>query len=766
MEIENVRNQFNAETYDSLTMKFSCHLIEKSKRIGRYIGISPQDVLTYFIYYVLTRFQGQNEILLLIKEKKGDFHLNLKIDQNWLLWQYMLNMQEHTLNLECEKEDYQNGQIFVLLSQKDYMNLKEQLEGSLFITYHKSLDEWNIYYHKLLYDSFMIQSLANSISMILETADLNSKLYDIKIVPDVFKQKIMKRSTTNVEYIPEWLFFISQKQKNKVALLTDDEEITYQRFYHEVYSMNYGLSRHLVKENVIVAVMMPRSVELMISIYGILTVGAVCVVVDPGLPEDRINFMLKESNASYLLTSKSEVYSCWDVVVLQYELLMEMVSDMVSNGQPLAIRPQFIVFSSGSTGNPKGIFLEEKGIINHIQTKIQEGGLTHNDIFCLNLGISFVASIWLMLAPLMLGASLFLVRDELCSDPLNFFRMIIQKRITVLSLIPSFLDAYLQMPEQLDIDENGLRVIFVTGEAIQPQTVALFYPKYNIQLINAYGQSECTDDTLHYHITKNQKFMYVPAGLPAINTKAYILDGQMQLQPPGFLGTIYICGDGVAKYCNGQSIPTESVVGEGFHEKVYNTGDKGFYDMDGNVVFAGRQDRMVKKNGCKFFLQELEQKAMQMQSVKQAAAVVDCNNRIILFVTTKKSVSISSILTELSRILPKYMMPHQIQIIENMPRNVSGKIDFPLLEGRLEIPRQKMDRLDDGLPGKIKLLYSSIFHTNIEVTDNLLLHAADSLKFAVFLAQINSEYGVRITIEDMMEEPTILHISKAISKKL
>jgi amino acid adenylation domain-containing protein len=385
----------------------------------------------------------------------------------------------------------------------------------------------------------------------------------VKILTGEERQKLLYEfNNTFVDYPrhkPVQRFFEDQVEKtpDAAALLFRDRVLTFSDLNGRANRLAMWLKSECgLLAGDIAAICMNRSPDIIIAIISVLKAGAACLTIDLKNPGERIRMILADSCVKVVLTAKA-----WNNSTgMEFQVGMKVKTveidgealepcDGASGANPREpANAAYVIYSSGSTGIPKGVLLRHQGITNHLLAIIKELELVHKDIFCHNLSFSYVVSIWQVFGPLILGTRLLVYPDEVISAPYELFRRVDEDNVTILEIVPSFLNSYLQLLEagKRRIQLERLRLLILTGEKIQPSLVGKFYRNYDIDLWNAYGQSEYSDDTLYFKIPADREFLVVPIGKPSNNTQVYVLDTNKQLQPIGVSGELYIRGDGLA----------------------------------------------------------------------------------------------------------------------------------------------------------------------------------------------------------------------------
>ncbi|NIM14864.1 MAG: amino acid adenylation domain-containing protein [Candidatus Aminicenantes bacterium] len=476
-------------------------------------------------------------------------------------------------------------------------------------------------------------------------------------------------------------------------------------------------------------------------------------------------------------------------ILLLDELSPVLSGESVNNPVPVntSLDPAFAVFTSGSTGKPKGTLLKHSGIVNHAYTKIKELELEGQDILCHNLNIGFVASIWLFAAPFFIGAKLMIYPESMLIDPLGFFAEVAKDKISAVEMVPSMLKAYLDLVESGIplVPVPGLRSLVLTGEKVTPLLVNRFYRSYgfDIRLFNAYGQSECSDDTLHYRIPFERDISRVPIGGPSNNTRVYVLSKERRLQPVGVAGELFISGDGLAcGYLNKPGLTAEKFVANPFEpgEQMYGSGDVVKWMPDGMVEFLGRIDQQIKVRGFRIEVEEIESQLMSHALVETAvvvergheehkylcAYIVACGSQPLG--SSGREFEIADLREHLAVELPDYMIPSHFMKIERLPLTASGKIDRkglpePVISEKEEAAVPGVDEVKEKLTG----LWSEILKIEKEMIEedvSFFNLGGNSLRAVSLVSKIHKELGVNISLLEVFETPTIKGLTEFIKK--
>jgi tyrocidine synthetase-3 len=544
----------------------------------------------------------------------------------------------------------------------------------------------------------------------------------------------------------------------------------------------------------IAGIMLERTPKMVEVVMAVFKAGAACFLIDPNIPVNRIKMMLQDCRSSILIANAGiigntspSIFSglrlVYDDLPMGERLRQESAANFTCRAPTAGLA--FVVFTSGSTGSPKGTVLYHRGVVNHVFTKIKELGFDADDILCHSLNISFVASIWQFFASLFVGAKLHIYLRDVISDPYSLFKRVDDDRVSILEVVPSMLNTYLELLDtgKSPIGLKSLRALVLTGEKVIPSLVNRFYKKYRTTLMNAYGQSECSDDTFHYRIPFSTETKVVPIGRPANNTEAYVLNKYGQLQPMGVQGELYIGGDGLSVgYLNRPELTKTYFVPNPYdpEDRVYRTGDLVRYLPDGNIEFLGRIDHQVKIRGHRIELEEIERHLLRYGEVKEAAVEAKGDGDhtyLCAYIVPHSTHSADSadspglsgqreLREYLRKELPDYMIPSYFIQLEKLPLTSSGKLDRKALPDpeTTEMEREGNYQLDD-IEGKLAKIWSAVLRKKekmIGLNTNFFESGGNSLKALVCVSRIHRDLHVRISLADMFFQPTLKALSEVI----
>ncbi len=477
----------------------------------------------------------------------------------------------------------------------------------------------------------------------------------------------------------------SEKNKKKVCVAANGKNMTYGELLSIAEALDSEIRKLTENEKSIIAVIAERSVEMYSAIYGIIRGGNAYLPIDPNYPQDRIDYILENSNAKAVIaqgkfTSLAGKTKCIDMTKF-------IENTPTSENLPCNAEEDdtaYVIYTSGSTGNPKGAKIPHKSAVNRILWMHDKYPLGENDVILQKTPYTFDVSVWELFWWGMVGASLAASKPDEHFLPAKILEETEKNKVTHLHFVPSVFDIFLTYLENNPEEKykfNTVKYVFLSGEALTANSISRFYNLFDyekVTLHNLYGPTECAVDVSYYDCVPTD-IDPVPIGKPIYNTQLYVVDKYMNPTPIGVVGELCIGGINVGQgYLNNPELTNEKFIDNPFHEgKIYKTGDLAYFREDGEIVFCGRMDHQIKLNGQRIELGEIEKVISDIHGVETVAVTVrNSNNKDILvaFYSGEK-ISIDGIKEACEIALPTYMIPSVITHIEKMPLNQSGKLD-------------------------------------------------------------------------------------------
>lgn len=467
--------------------------------------------------------------------------------------------------------------------------------------------------------------------------------------------------------------------------------------YRELDERASQVARLLLSEGIetedVVAVCLSRTLDWLAALLGVLKSGGVYLPIRPDFPPDRVQAQLERSACRLALTTPGDDASLAQAAArASAECRIFTMADCYQRGPdgPAVgpIRPgqlAYIYFTSGSTGEPKGAMCEHAGFLNHLYAKVDDLGLGPRDVVTQTASQCFDISLWQVAAPLLVGGRTEIVDTDLQMDVERFAGKLAAGGVTVIQIVPAYLEVMLAHLESHPVRLGDLRTVSVTGEALRASLVRRWFSCYpDISLVNAYGATEVSDDTMHavLHGPPQRDTAIVTVGRSLRNVTTYILNDNLQLVPLGAPGEITFSGVCVGRgYINDPERTSQAFTEDPYQPgtRLYRTGDFGRWLPEGTIEFLGRRDEQVKIRGFRIEIGEIESRLLQMPGVREAAVVItgqsDQTRQLAAFFTGGHALSPADLRDFLAAALPDYMMPSYLHQVDALPLNENGKVD-------------------------------------------------------------------------------------------
>ncbi|WP_399881382.1 amino acid adenylation domain-containing protein [Streptomyces sp. BBFR51] len=531
--------------------------------------------------------------------------------------------------------------------------------------------------------------------------------------------------------------------------------------YAELNTRANRLARHLQSlgagPGTVVAVSVPRSVELVVALLAVLKAGAAYLPLDPDYPAPRLTYMLRDATPVCAVTDRAGRLpedAGTDVVVLDGL----DVSAYPWTNPPRALtpaHPAYVIYTSGSTGRPKGVVVPHRAIDNRLRWMQHEYGLRAGDRVLQKTPSSFDVSVWEFFWPLRQGAALVVAEPGGHKDPVYLARLIREQGVTTCHFVPSMLQVFLAAPEAAGCGDV-LRRVFCSGEALPRESAQGFARALpDVALHNLYGPTEAAVDVT-YHAVDPAAPGPVPIGRPVWNTRLYVLDAALRPCPPGVPGELYLAGVQLADgYLGREELTASRFVRDPFGPaggRMYRTGDLARWTGGGEVEYLGRTDHQVKLRGQRVELGEIEAALAARPGVDGACAMVR-EDRLVGYVTG--GADPADVRAALARELPEHLVPAAVVALEVFPLSPSGKLD------RRELPAPVFAGDAGARPpasareAALTRLFAEVLDVAGVGPDDAFFDLGGTSLLAVRLVtRVREEFGTELTIGSLFEAPT------------
>ncbi|MEU9235551.1 non-ribosomal peptide synthetase [Streptomyces subrutilus] len=482
-----------------------------------------------------------------------------------------------------------------------------------------------------------------------------------------------------------------RQHPNAVAAQHGDRQWTYEELNTRANRLARALRAQGLRREGVVAVAMERDLDWLAAVLAVFKAGGAYLPIEPHLPADRIKSMLDRAGCGHVLTQRAATPHVRQALASRpaiRTLFADTACGQEHSGTDLGIEVApdqlaYIYFTSGSTGEPKGAMCEQEGMLNHLYAKIDDLEMGEGQVVAQTAPQCFDISLWQLLAPLLVGGRTLLVEQEAILDAARFLDTVARGRVTVLQVVPSYLDVVLSHLEQHPRTLPDLRYVSVTGEALKRELVQRWFTAQpRIKLVNAYGLTETSDDTNHEVMDRVPDTDRVPLGRPVGNVHLYVVDEHLNPVPLGAPGVIAFSGVCVGRgYVNDPERTRPTYLADPHREgmRLYRSADVGRWRFDGKLEFLGRRDHQVKIRGFRIETGEIENTLLRAPGVRDSAVVVaerpDGSSHLVGFYSAPHPLETSVLLDLLGASLPGYMVPSALHWQESLPLTANSKVD-------------------------------------------------------------------------------------------
>jgi amino acid adenylation domain-containing protein len=495
-----------------------------------------------------------------------------------------------------------------------------------------------------------------------------------------------------------------------IAAVHGNSQRTYRELNAHANQMARALlARGLCREGV-VAVVTERNLDWMAAVLAIFKAGGAYLPIEPHFPADRIARTLSRAGCRLVLTERGSTTTLDHALDSLSGVQMLFIDAAYEEHHPdgdlgVDVAPDqlaYIYFTSGSTGEPKGAMCEHAGMLNHLCAKIDDLSIGEGDVVAQTAPQCFDISLWQLVSALLVGGRTLLVEQEAILDAKRFIGQIVDGRVAVVQVVPSYLEVLLSYLAQQPRELPDLRCVSVTGEALKKElTQRWFAVQPGIKLVNAYGLTETSDDTNHEVMDSVPRRERVPLGRPINNVHVYVVDEHLSPVPLGAPGEIVFSGVCVGRgYVNDPERTRRAFLADPHREgqRLYRSGDYGRWLPERKVEFLGRRDTQVKISGFRIEIGEIENTLLRFAGVREGAVVVtegtDRSKHLVAFYSGQRPLDANVLRDQLGESLPAYMVPSAFHWRERLPLTDNGKIDrkaLTALAGELDVAERDRD---------------------------------------------------------------------------
>jgi amino acid adenylation domain-containing protein/thioester reductase-like protein len=651
---------------------------------------------------------------------------------------------------------------------------------------------FNFKYKKSLFDKDYIKQISDEFCHLLQflgdAKNSDKKLSEICLLTENEYKKVVYDWNDTVKKYPKektiHALFEQQvaRTPDNTALVCEDLSISYQELNDRANRISHHIiNKYNIGSDELIALFLDKNEYAVIAILAVLKTGGAYVPIDPGCPNERIQYILDDTKATIILVNrqnKTRLESiirgeCFlsaekckyipriitlDIEEFEKELLVEKTTDPVTNGTSNNLA--YVIYTSGSTGKPKGVMIEHKGVVNLVLSQGRSFGLANSkNKHCLwYSSYVFDAHVSEIYTGLLYGHIVYIINDEIKKSISLLNEYIKLHGINIATIPPILLDSK---------EILKLETLVIAGDKAA-QEVFCRYSDNNIKIINAYGPTEVTVCSSLNHYCDNG---VTNIGSPIPNTTAYVLSSDLQPLPLGVVGELYIGGVGLARgYLNNLELTVERFIPNPFqtkkekkiaqNDRLYKTGDLVRLLPDGNLEYVGRNDFQVKIRGFRVELGEVENVLSSYIGVKQCVAIVKESTTsgkhkyLVGYYMADKPLEAESIISYLKGKLPEYMVPASLIYLEKLPVNIAGKID------RGSLPEVNFSSNSSYLPARNKIerqlckIWEEVLELpqgSIGIKDDFFGLGGDSIISIQLVSRVRQNLGLKISTKNIFD---------------
>ena len=652
-------------------------------------------------------------------------------------------------------------------------------------------------YNSDIFERETIQGMFDHYMVLLEEVIKfpEKKVQDIDLLDQKEKQKVLRDFNDNaIHYnrnktIKELFEEQVKKRPDKIAIIHNGKELSYRelnlkvnRFADKITTMyrNHFAGESLYNKPV--GVCLERGPGMLVGILGILKSGGHYVPLLPHFPENRLKFIMEDSDIK-IIFSENNIVKQLPFLPEQGRIVVSLDEDVEDNANIRDENPDninnsgdiaYIIYTSGSTGNPKGVTIPHIAVNNFVES-VKADIISENDIIAQSANFAFDASIFEFWGTLLTGATLVIIDNHKVEDFMLLKKEISDYKITSAWFTTSLFNAIVDCDPELLFP---LKSVLFGGEACNVSSVKklLEMKPPSLTLVNGYGPTECTTFSAYCIITDQYKESdIIPIGKPLHNYSAYILDTKLNPLPVGVPGELYIGGDSLAiGYLNRAELTKERFIENPFVSKgdkemhrntrLYKTGDLVRWLPDGNIEFLGRTDFQVKIRGFRIEPEEIETVLLRHEDVKQCV-VIPWNQQLIAYwVPRDNAVAREDMKTFLGRQLPAFMIPTAFIKMESFKLNSNFKVDrsklpIPKLEDIMSSKREYNPPITLTEVTLADIWKELLALDKISVNDNFFEIGGNSILTVRMLSSVKRKLGTDVNISQMFAQPTIAYLA-------
>lgn len=685
----------------------------------------------------------------------------------------MHNFDNSTVNLQVNENEV--GTIIDYGAAQSKFDLElnfKEVDGYIYVA---------VIYNEDVYEGEMISNFMTHFQSVLEAATKvpTEKIGQLDILQQTELATLEAFNATDVTYneaknVVDLFAAQVAKNPNKTALVYEGKKLTFRELDEKSNQVaNYIETLNLT--NTLIPICVDRSFEMIIGIWGILKSGNAYVPVDPTYPQDRIDYILDDTQVSLVFcntayTAFFENVTVVDLDTFDYNSFATTSPNVSISEDQLA----YCIYTSGTTGKPKGVLNAHAGLANRLFWMRDDLNITADSVLFHKTPYVFDVSVWELTMPFIVGCPLVIARPEGHLDPEYLQDTIEREGVTFIHFVPSMLNVFIDVASAEKL--QSLTHIVCSGEALSAAVTEKTKQLLTTpEIVNLYGPTEAAIDVTSMNLRAiDTEKEGVSIGRPAANTKIYVVNTDLQLQPVGVVGELLIGGIQVANgYVNKPELTAQKFIKNPFQAEgnVYRTGDLVRWLPNGTLDFLGRKDDQVKINGYRVELGEVTNAIENLETVKQAVVVVDearGSKRLLAYFVAENELTREGIQKELKGKLPEYMIPVDFMQLDTIPLTINGKVNRKALPAFLisetettnyVAPRNEKEEI-------IAAIWQDVLGIEtVGVNDNFFSLGGDSIIAIQFISKAKKQ-GITLKVKDVFEFQTIDELATKVNHEI
>jgi amino acid adenylation domain-containing protein len=651
-------------------------------------------------------------------------------------------------------------------------------------------------YNTDLFERSTIERLAGNFVTLLEAivANPQQQISQLPLLTELESQQLLKDwNGTEKDYpFHQCVHHLFEEQAeltpNAVAVVCSGLELTYQELNIQANQLAHYLQSLGVGSEVLVGIYLERSLLVIVGLLAVLKAGGAYVPLDPDYPQQRLSYMAEDAKISLLLTQQSLLSSLpvEDVGVIVLDQSAEILTVQSLENPVSEVVPEnllCVLYTSGSTGKPKGVMLTHEALVNHSWGISEVFGLTASDRVLQFASFGFDVAAEEIFPTWLKGGTVVLRPSQMFPTLTDFADFIEQESLTLLNITPAYWHEWaIAISQSSATVPSSLRVVAVGGDAVLPETVNIWrqWVGKRVQCINVYGPTEASVTAIVHDLldSQSEKMNSVLIGRPIANTKAYILDQNLQPAPIGVKGELHLCGLRLARgYLNRPELTAEKFIDNPFADapfnRLYKTGDLARYLPNGSIECFGRIDNQVKIRGFRIELGEIEAILNQHLDVQTSCVMIredlPGQKYLVAYVVShyERIPMISELRQFLAGNLPLYMVPQAFVFLESLPLTPNRKVDrralpAPNLEGNR---RDQYVAPRNGIEEMLVQIWTEVLKVGqVGIYDNFFEIGGHSLLATQLVSRIRSLFKIELPLRSLFAAATVAELAHLIGQ--